>query len=110
VISENALEQLNTLDGYRQSFMDVSLWWPHIESICSRYFQVPCWVLRYGLPWTYSTFIVYDRWVVKLFERLFDGVLAYYTKKQVNSLLVLDSSIPAPKTIVSGILFEASES
>ena len=62
------------------------------------------------MPGTYPTFIVDDRWVVKLFGRLFDGVLAYYTEKQVISLLVLDNSIPAPKIIASGTLCEASES
>ena len=110
MISGKALEQLNTLDGYRQSFMDASLWQPYIQIICSRHSQTPCRVIRSGLSGTYPTFIVDDRWVVKLFGRLFDGVLAFNNEEQVNSLLVLDSSIPTPKIIASGTLFEASES
>ena len=109
MISEKALEHLNTLDGYRQSFMDASLWQPYIQIICSRHSQTPCRVIRPGFPGTYPTFIVDDRWVVKLFGRLFAGALAFHTEKQVNGILAQDSVIPAPKIIACGTLFEDSD-
>jgi hygromycin-B 7''-O-kinase len=109
VISGKTLEQLNTLDGYRQSFMDASLWQPYIQIICSRYSQTPCRVIRPGFPGTYPTFIVDNRWVVKLFGRLFAGALAFDTEKQVNGILAQDSAIPAPKIIACGTLFEGSD-
>ena len=61
------------------------------------------------MPGTYPTFIVDDRWVVKLFGRLVAGGLAFDTEKQVNGLLAQDSAIPAPKIIACGTLFEDSD-
>jgi hypothetical protein len=109
VILAKALEQLNTSDGYRQSFMDASLWQPYIQIICSRHSHTLCRVIRPGFPGTYPTFIVDDRWVVKLFGRLFAGALAFDSEKQVDSLLVHYYFNPASKIIASGTRFEDSE-
>jgi aminoglycoside phosphotransferase len=103
------LEQLNTLDGYRQHFMDADLWCPYVLEVCRRHefssADIKCGKLRAGLAGTYPTFIVDDRWVVKFFGRLYEGELAFETEQQAHRLLAGDCTIPAPALIASGLLF-----
>lgn len=100
------LELLNTLDGYQRYFMDASCWEPHVRAVYERHVRIPCRTIRPGLPGTYPTFIVDDRWVVKFFGRLFDGSLAFETELAVDKLLSPGHPIPSPAIVASGCLFE----
>ena len=104
--SENSLEQLNSLDGYRRYFMDASYWQPYVRRVYNRHAMTPCRTIRSGLPGTYPTFVVDERWVIKFFGRLFDGALAFETELQANQLLAPGCPIPIPALIASGYLFE----
>ena len=65
------LAGLDTLDGYRSSFIDPVLWRPFVEQVCARH-GLPCRAIRPGLAGSFPTFIVERHWVVKFFGRLFD--------------------------------------
>jgi hygromycin-B 7''-O-kinase len=108
VQSRIPLEQLHTLDGYRRHFMDASCWESHVRAVYERHMRIPCQSIRPGLPGTYPTFIVDDRWVVKFFGRLFDGALAFETELEVGRLLSPGHPIPSPAIVASGYLFEGS--
>lgn len=101
------LDSLESLDGYRQHFMDENLWLPHVRAVCRRHDLLPCQLIRAGLPGTFPTFIVDDRWVVKFFGRLFDGQQAYETEYQVGRVLPSDLIIRAPAILYSGELLES---
>jgi hygromycin-B 7''-O-kinase len=98
------LQALETLDGYRRSFTDATLWSPYVRQVCQRHGLELCAKVRAGLPGTYPTFIVDDRWVVKFFGRLFDGGLAFETEYEADRLIKQDCTIPAPPVIASGQL------
>ena len=101
------LEPLESLEGYRQYFMDETLWRSHIQTVCLRHNLLPCQQIRAGLAGTCPTFIVEDRWVVKFFGRLFDGQRSYETELQVSRLLPSDLTIRVPAILHFGNLFEA---
>jgi hygromycin-B 7''-O-kinase len=102
------LSLLDSPDGYRQHFMDLALWQPHVQAICHRHNLEPCQPIRAGLAGTYPTFIVEDRWVVKLFGQLFDGGQAYQTEAQVGCLLPPDLPLPTPGILYTGTLYEGN--
>jgi len=100
------LKRLETLDGYRQYFMDAGLWKPYVQMVCRRYDLLPCQQVQAGLAGTFPTFIVDERWVVKFFGRLFGGELAYQTELQVNRLLPSDLAVRVPALLNDGWLLE----
>jgi hygromycin-B 7''-O-kinase len=100
------LEMLDELAGYRRFFMDADLWRPFVEQVCARHGLVPCAEVRAGLPGTYPTFSVMDRWVVKYFGRLFDGLESYQVEATLGRALATAPGIPAPALLAAGRLFE----
>jgi hypothetical protein len=105
-----SLESLETLDGYRQYFMDTDLWQPQVQAVCRRHGLLPCQQIRAGLAGTYPTFIVEDRWVVKFFGRLFDGQQSYEMEHQVGRLLLTDLNVHVPAILYSGAFEPANTS
>ncbi len=102
----SSLALLESLDGYRQHFMDADLWRPYIQAVCRRHGLLPCQQIRAGLAGTYPTFIIEDRWVVKFYGRLFDGQQAYETEYQVGRLLPADLDIHVPAVLYAGALMD----
>jgi hygromycin-B 7''-O-kinase len=102
------LSQFETLDFYRKHFMDSVIWQPHVQAVCRRHGLLPCQQVRVGLAGSFPTFIVENRWVIKIFGRLFGGELAYETELQVNGLLTPDLAVRAPALLYSGSLLEDS--
>ncbi len=98
------LDELETLEGYRHSFMDAGLWRPYVREVCHRHALIPCALIRPGLAGTYPTFVVGERWVVKFFGRLFDGELCFETERLMVDLLKSQQDIPSPTLIASGHL------
>lgn len=98
------LERLETVDGYRQYFMDVNIWRPHIQAVCRRHHLIPCQSIRAGLAGSFPTFIVENHWVVKFFGRFYGGEKAYETELQVNRLLQTKLVIPLPALLNCGKL------
>jgi hygromycin-B 7''-O-kinase len=68
-------------------FADAAFWRPVVAEICRRHQLAPCECIYGGYPGTYPTFIVEERWVVKLFGRLFGGAVAFETEREVAHLL-----------------------
>ncbi len=99
------LARLETLDGYRQHFMDAALWRPYVIAICARHGFSPCERVSAGLPGTCPAFAVEERWLVKFFGRLFNGGASYAAECEANRLLPRDGSIPAPAVVAAGDLF-----
>jgi len=102
------LEVFNEYEAYCRLFMDIDIWEPFVRHICSKN-NLACEQVRAGLAGTYPTFIVDDRWVVKLFGRLFDGELAYAVELESARLVRQDNGIPVPDLIASGDLFSRAE-
>ncbi len=98
ITSAHPLAALDTLDGYRQSFMDVTLWRPFVEHVC-RGFGSACNLVRPGVVGTFPTFIVDDQRVVKFFGPLFDGETCWRVEQEAAQLMVTVSHVP-----VAGLL------
>lgn len=103
----NDLSALETLDGYRRWFTDVEFWQPYINKVCFRHALKPSAPLRIGVPGTYPTFIVAERWVIKFFGRLFAGAASYAAEKEAGRLVACGRGIPAPPIIAAGELNRA---
>jgi hygromycin-B 7''-O-kinase len=106
MLSEAPLGPLHTEEGYRRYFMDVVLWQPYVEAICKRHHLLPCEPIRGGLPGSCPAFIVNERWVIKLFGRLFNGAGGFAAEQQANLLVAADPAIPVPRLLAHGNLFE----
>jgi aminoglycoside phosphotransferase len=91
--------------AYGQIFVDADYWRPYVEEICARHGLGPCRAVRLGLPGSYPTFIVDDRYVVKLFGELFDGGESVVVEREMYALLATDRQIPAPTLLADGQLF-----
>jgi hypothetical protein len=102
---EKPLEHLDTLDGYRRYFMDVTFWEPYVHSVCARLGLASQPPVRAGLAGTYPTFIVADRWVIKFFGHLFEGEQSFAVEREM-SVLLRPGKIPTPALIASGNTFE----
>jgi hypothetical protein len=48
---DNSLEELNTLEGYRQLFMDAAYWQPYIRLVCRRHGFPGCTVLTFWMEY-----------------------------------------------------------
>ncbi len=102
------LAALETLEGYRPGFVDLALWAPYAREVCRRHGLDPCQAVRPALPGSYPTFVVGDRWVVKLFGRLFDGAASFAAEREANRLLA-GSGLLMPAVIAEGELRDAAE-
>ncbi len=98
------LSKLDDLEVYRRHFMDAPGWRPYVRGVCLRHRLLPCQTIRAGLPGTYPTFIVDERWVIKFFGRQFDGETAFATEREAARLLAKDGSFPAPRVLAQGWL------
>jgi hygromycin-B 7''-O-kinase len=99
------LAQLDTLDGYRQSFMDVRLWRPFVERVC-RGRGWTCNLVRPGVAGTFPTFIVEEQHVVKFFGPLFDGETCWRVEQEAANLMEAVPQVPVAMLEDSGALDE----
>lgn len=105
------LASFDELDFYQRHFMDMELWLPYVQQICQRHRLSRCLHVYPGLAGTYPTFIVEDRWVIKLFGRLFDGMHSYTTELQAGQLLAPvftphpTLAVKIPAILFNGFLF-----
>jgi hygromycin-B 7''-O-kinase len=100
----NFLFQSGDIEAYPRGFMDARGWNPYVRSVCLRHRLLPCQVVRAGLPGTYPTFVVDERWVVKFFGQLFGGELAFAAEREAARLLATHGSFPAPRVVAQGHL------
>jgi len=103
ITSAHPLAALDTLDGYRQSFMDVTLWRPFVERVC-RGFGSACNLVRPGVVGTFSTFIVDEQRVVKFFSPLFDGEICWRVEQEAAQLMADMPAVPVARLLASGVL------
>lgn len=97
------LNKMNSIDEYRQHFMDVEVWRPHVRETYRRHFG-EAGEIRPGLVGTYPTFIVNDRHVVKFFGRLFDGAAACETEREAYRVVHQAPGIPIAELEAQGEL------
>jgi hypothetical protein len=102
--SPSLLTPLYNLGGYRRTFTDASFWAPFVSFVCSRHHLQINSPPRSGLPGTFPTFIVSERWVVKFFGPLFDG-LACFKVEQAVSRLLSPQDFPVPSLLACGSLY-----
>ena len=102
-LSPSLLTPLYKLDGYRRYFTDASFWEPFIALVCRRHALPITGAPRSGLPGTFPTFIVSDRWVVKFFGPLFEGPACFQVELACSRLL--PPGFPVPALVTSGNLY-----
>ena len=98
-------DRLENIEGYRHAFTDGRAWRPYVRQVCQRHGLRPARKIRGGVPGTYPTFIVDERWVVKFFGRLFDGTLDYRVEQEASRLLS-PNVLPVPAILDEWNLFE----
>ena len=103
-VSPSQLIPLNNLDGYRRYFTDAAYWAPFVSLVGERHGFDITDDPHSGLPGTFPTFIVSDRWVVKFFGPLFDGLTCFQVEQTASQLLP-SQKIPVPTLLASGHLF-----
>jgi len=106
--ARSSLAALDTIEGYRQCFMDVGYWEPYVRLVCDRHRLASDPTVRAGLAGTFPTFIIDDRFVIKFFGRLFEGEEAFAVERAVGRLLASEPGIPAPPVLCSGQLWPSS--
>ena len=106
--SPASLRSLYSLDGYRRLFTDPVFWSTFIPLVSSTHSYLNNAPLRAGLPGTFPTFIAAERWVIKFFGPLFDGLASYQTELTVSHLLH-PPEFPVPALLGSGQLFQDGE-
>ena len=97
------LESLETLDGYRQRFMDPEVWRPFVQEACL-WHRLTCKTVRPGLAGTFPTFIVDDRWVIKFFGPLFDGETCWQVEAEAAKLMEAVPEFPVARVLTGGSL------
>jgi len=97
-------DRLENIEGYRQAFIDTPAWRPYVRQVCRRHGLRPARKIRIGVPGSFPTFIVDERWVIKFFGRLFEGAHDYQVEREASRLLApLDLLLPA--ILAQGALF-----
>jgi hygromycin-B 7''-O-kinase len=99
----SSLAALQTLDGYRQSFLSTGLWEPHLQALCTMH-GWSCEQIIPGKPGTFPTFIVDDQRVIKFFGPLFTGEQCWQVEQEAASLIPALPSLPVPQLLASGDL------
>lgn len=99
------LTQFRQLNFYTHHFTDSGLWEPFVREVCVRH-QMGCTTVQEGLPGTNPTFIVDQRWVVKFYGVLFEGMQSFEIEKQVNQFISAQRVFPAPALTAAGMLCE----
>ncbi len=103
---EYPLHLLESYETYGSSFIDLEIWEPFVKRICQRHDLNPAEPIRTGIPGSYPTFIVSDRWVVKFFGQLYGGEKSYAVEWNANLLVANHAEIMAPAVLATGQLFE----
>jgi hygromycin-B 7''-O-kinase len=98
------LDQLSTIDGYRARFTDAAFWHPYVQEVCRRHNLVPCETLRLGVVGSSPVFIVEERWLVKFYGKLFNGVEAFDVERAAAVLLREHPAFPVPELLAEGAL------
>jgi hygromycin-B 7''-O-kinase len=98
------LQRLESIDSYRQLFADTEFWSPFVAKVCHQQQLSPSYPVRVGLPGTFPTFIVADRWVVKFFGRLFGGGESFAIEREAARMLANDLIIPTARLLAEGEL------
>jgi len=93
---------------YAERFADLVFWESSVRVICQRH-DLPCGRVHMGVPGTYPTFLVDDRWVVKLFGEWFDGGVSHAVERDVYALLRGQTDIPAPQLVAAGDLYSGGD-
>jgi hygromycin-B 7''-O-kinase len=99
-----SLTRLETLEGYRQSFMDAGLWHPFVEWVCLKHGWVCDQVDPAGIAGSFPTFIVDKQRVFKFFGPLFEGGTCWRVEQESAQLLPDLPDIPTARLLVSGTL------
>ncbi len=99
--SAHPLAVLETLAGYRQSFMDVALWRPFVERLCQK-FGWTCKLVRPGRVGSFPTFVVDDQQVFKFFGPLFDGETCWRVEQEAALLMTNMPAVPIARLLASG--------
>jgi hypothetical protein len=98
-----SLAALQTLDGYRQSFLSTVLWEPHLKAVCNSH-GWDCGLIVPGKPGTFPTFLVDGNRVIKFFGPLFNGETCWQVEQKAASLLSAFPHVSIPKILASGDL------
>jgi hypothetical protein len=99
-----SLNLLDDLENYKRLFTDADFFRPAVEEICRRHQLAPAARIRVGVPGTCPVFIVEERWLVKLFGRLFDGGASYAAEHAAARLMAEHARIPTPALLAAGEL------
>jgi hygromycin-B 7''-O-kinase len=97
------LDALDDISFYQRHFLDVELWTPAVRQVCARH-AISCESIRTGVPGTCPVFIVEDRWIVKLFGRLFRGAQSFEVERAANRWLALHPVLPHAPLVAEGQL------
>ena len=98
-LSITHLQVLQTRAGYTAHFMEVELWTPVIQAICTGV-GLECRQIRAGTAGTFPVFLLDDRYVIKFFGPLFEG------RRSARVEMAVDASLAAqPGLAVARILF-----
>ncbi|HEX7541779.1 MAG TPA: aminoglycoside phosphotransferase family protein, partial [Anaerolineales bacterium] len=103
ITSARPLAALESLDGYRQFFMDGTLWRPFVERVC-RGSGWTCNLVRPGVAGTFPTFIVDEQQVIKFFGPLFDGKTCWRVEQEAAQLMEDLPAVPVARLLASGVL------
>jgi hygromycin-B 7''-O-kinase len=95
----------DTVAQYGAAFTDAAIWAPYVRVVCARH-GISAGEIRAGLAGTFPTFIVDERYVVKLFGDLFDGRQRHAIELDVYDVLAELAHVPAPRRIADGVLFD----
>jgi hypothetical protein len=83
----NFLAALDDDAAYRRYFMDPVEWRPYVLQVCQRHNLQDHGQVCPGLAGSFPTFIVDEKWIVKFFGRLFDGVASFQAEVGANRLV-----------------------
>ena len=97
------LARLETLDGYRQHFMDAALWRPCVTGVC-RAHGWTCERVRPGVAGTFPTFLVDEARVVKFFGPLFDGATCLKVEYEAAQRMAAVPEVPIARLLAEGTL------